>query len=326
MVKIGNQTKVFVNSVRRGASTLADGARAVDSAFASAGKRVKKIPVNKVPTTTRVPTPPKFLKKKPSAADTWAKKLDFADEDEFYKFVRNFDARSPKHLSRGRGIAKFMRKNVKSMALVGSTAAIILYLQHYQNLHSGCFRYLKAPETEEGYEPQTGVKMMGDYCVSSSSVEGEIPAQEHPLYYVEKWDCDCDAFDDSDESVRKIRSEGCLGLCNLENYNTMAAVHELPGKFHPVDTKEDHQYVYKCQRVTFLQALNENVEEVTNQIADSALGEQIYAMFQFKRLKMMVCLLFIVGLVYLACSAYGRVKEQHQQKIAYGAVLVQSPP
>ena len=273
-------------------------------------------------------------------SDILAQKLGFENERDFARKIM-----SGAGSSRNTGVVSKLYKLLKTHPKlvkygVGITSAAVLYniCIDYQMKHSGCFRYRRTrPEietnekdknmeiddknmetnkgaTDDLYLIETGKKVRGHFCVSDDSKYWEesvdvawVPEGEHPLYDKRKWDCDFAAFQET-RSSQEIINLGCNGLCDPTNFNILASS-SLNGAFSPYpNLNENGEYVFRCEKVTFLrhiaELLGDGVDDIVDGISHSNLGKRVLDMFDLKPLKSVMLIFLIILLLYVLYVRY----------------------
>ena len=230
-------------------------------------------------------------KKLPSTPDDIAVKIDFKNEAELFDYIKNFDTKKGDY-SKFKKLFTLMKKNKSVMKFTGgATAAALLY--HYcllhQRSHSGCFRYLK--DKDGNIIEHTKKKIDGSYCIPFS--EPKIHKRHHPLYGVEKWDCNFKGFEGPE--AKDILKLGCNGLCNVENFNILAG---LTKEYEPYTSDKESKHIYKCEIVTILGSLTEMTGDAIDDAIDGALnsklGKRIKTSFSSIKFYIFVVFLFFI--------------------------------
>ena len=233
-----------------------------------------------------------------------AKSIGFKDAVEFDNFIQKIDphklniSETQKVSKLYSFLSKLSRSNksrgshIAKLAIAGGTiTAMIIFLQNFQRNHSGCFRYERnkfntRKDTEDGDETRIKYKFDGkSWCnnnvlgggTSENKTVKTIPESEHPLYYVDKWDCNYKNFPLGNERVDRIINMGCNGLCNWENFNFLATLTQ--GQYQPLVDYDETRYVYKCETVSFLQAVSSSTGDAISHtfsgLFNSDLGQQL---------------------------------------------------
>ena len=243
-----------------------------------------------------------------------AKSLGFKDNTDLNNFIKKINPNKLSisetkkvsklyyHLSK---IAKSKPKSIAKLAIAGGTiTTMILFLQKYQNIHCGCFRYEK---NKNENDQDIKYKFMGTWCNNNNNNDNEkvklLPENEHPLYNKKKWDCNYNKFPKGNNQIDKILNLGCNGLCNLENFNILAKT--TNGEYEPITYKQFDKYIYKCETMTILQALSISTGDVLNEtfsgFFDSDLGKHL--------IKNILRILFIIMLIYILIKFCLHVKK-----------------
>ena len=257
-----------------------------------------------------------------------AKKIDFKNEKQFRTFIENVsetsnDSRLSKIYNFLANFAKKHPKSIAKAAIAGGTiTTMIVYLKNYQRQRTGCFRYI-AGQMET--EPK---RIHGNFCInrdekSEYNDDIMIPESEHPLYKVNKWDCDLpkNIFSNSlDPQTNHILSLGCSGLCDWQNFNKLAD--NMPKNnaypYQPIDYNEHENiqgYVYKCEHITILRALASNVGTVVHEtfsgIMDSNIGKKM------TRVISLFLMIFLITLFYstvISLTSNNKKEETERKK------------
>lgn len=246
----------------------------------------------------------KRLQKKINSPDDLAKKVGFKNEDDLFQYIKQNNVGKTGKL---KTLFNIMRKNKKVVARLGLGASAITlyhYCVIYQQENSGCFRYRKNRNGE--CIKSTRKKIEGHACWPINNSKGvEIKSRKHPLSSVEKWGCK-DSIEDFKEANEKdilVKNEilklGCAGLCNVENFNTLAAMTD--NRYKPVD-KNDGRYIYKCERVSILKFLFDSAGDAIDDIVEGAinsdLGNRLVSIFDFTQIRFYIIIFIILFFYY----------------------------
>ena len=264
-------------------------------------------------------------------SDTLARKLGFEDEQDFARKIV-LGAGSSRKAGVVSKLYKLLKTHPKLVKYsVGITSAAVLYniCMDYQTRHSGCFRYRRTKSemetnemdnndrnkgvTDDLYLVETRQKVRGHFCVSDVSNNwGDnadvtwVSEEEHPLYDKPKWDCEFARFQNT-KSSEEIISLGCNGLCDPANFNILASLsNEAFSPYPKLDENPD--YVFKCEKVTFLrriaELLGDGVDDIVDGISHSNLGKRVLDIFDLKPVKNIILLCFIILLLYFLYIRY----------------------
>ena len=254
-----------------------------------------------------------------------AKSLGFKNVADYDKFIKNINPNKLTGKETGqlsklyRYLLKVAKKNPKSIAKLaiagGTLTAMVIYLKQFQGNHSGCFRY-KRKRFSIG-EDKIRYKFAGSSWCNTTSSDGNdddddikhISEREHPLYNQLKWDCNYSNFDKKNETVNDILSLGCNGLCDWRNFNILAQT--TGGEYQRIVSDQllnfderFYAYNYKCETVSFLQALSTSTAETLNNLFTLSFGK-----IQVKRI------LFIFLFIFLIYIAYSSLKTMKKKKM-----------
>ena len=220
--------------------------------------------------------------------DELAQGAGFRNENEFIKDIDNYLVLCKKDKtilqdSRLLQMLKFLerkaRKNPKTtIGLIMASGSTIVILKRISEIHknnTGCFRYFK-----DG-DKLVKQKISGNFCISNDEDDiNFLPESEHPLYNKKKWDCSYKNFDLN--GINRIKATpifdlGCNGLCDLLNYNALAALTpEYEGITLSDEEHEKHdKYMYVCERASILRELTTDVLNSVNEVANGVIQSQI---------------------------------------------------
>lgn len=285
-VKVGDDNIIIEGSSNPPDKELLD-------SFSTIGEKVKKNAL--IPTPKNVVDKPKLL----MSTDDLAKKLGFKNEDDIYQYI----AKSKKagNWDRLRGLFGVMRENktiISSLGIGAAATTLYFYCLRHQENNSGCFRYKK--DKRGGIRKNTRKKIAGYSCLASGGEK--LQPKRHPLYRVEKWDCNFTNFrdDDDNNNVNEILDLGCAGLCNLDNFNKLATLTDNYKSLE--ESLDNHPYVYKCEKVTILQFLidgaGNTLDDIVQGVINSDLGTRFRLLFDFDKVKYLILILIIFFFYY----------------------------
>ena len=273
------------NAVTRISATSAKNADRLKTLF----RRRKKIPINK-----KNPNMDSFVNNK---SDRIARILGFTNVKSFDNFIRNINVKklsiteSKKlrrlfsYLSR---VAKKNPKSIAKLAIIGGTlTAMVTYIQKFQDSYSGCFRYQRNKITNYFEESTVKYKFAGSsWCNTRGGSSSQniilLSEKKHPLYEQKKWDCNYDNFDKSNDNnkriIDKIVGLGCNGLCDWQNFNTLARMTKNDEYREIIispenDIRFSSNYIYKCETKSFLHALASTTTNALGEIFTFSFGE-----------------------------------------------------
>ena len=188
---------------------------------------------------------------------------------------------------------------LKTALATGTVAGFVVYLANEQAKNSGCFRYTKIKDKNELIKHKV---IGGNFCIGDKLITDEdsnirkIPEESHPLFNHDKWDCDFSEFygnniNETDrDKIDEIRQLGCNGLCDSLNFNFLATF--TNGKYEPIKEKgeeggrggeeeeeeeEEKQYMYVCEKATFLRTAVDKTLDVIEDIAGVVMESSVIA-------------------------------------------------
>ena len=254
-------------------------------------KIINNVPINNIPIS-------KSSRVVNIKSNKIAKFLGFNNAKNFDNFIKNIDVKKltitqskklRKIFSYLSDVAKKNPKSIAKLAIIGGTlTAMVIYIKKFQATYSGCFRYQRKKITNYFDESTTKYKFAGSsWCNTNGSHNSDqnislLSENTHPLYEQKKWDCEYDNFDKSNDSdkevIDKIVSLGCNGLCDWQNFNTLARMTKND-EFREIiitpetDERFSSDYVYKCETVSFLHALASTTTNALGELFTFSFGE-----------------------------------------------------
>lgn len=228
--------------------------------------------------------PHKTYAKSKFKADKLANKIGFKNENDFFNFIQSIKDPSRLTVEQATRLSKVFKhfsklakkhplSTVKLAVIGGTITAMVIFLKRFQQSHTGCFRYNGEDDVKRKFKGS-------NFCVNDDNDNDDvelISEEEHPLYNVKnKWDCKFSNFK-SNAKVDGILSLGCNGLCDWENFNVLAS-YSNSNKYKPIDNigDEHHEYLFKCEKMTFLRAISTSTSNAFNELFfDSNFGKSI---------------------------------------------------
>ena len=228
-----------------------------------------------------------------------AMRAGFKNEEEFIKSIDDYlilyktdktVLQNPKLLQMFQFLKHQAIKNPKTTLVAilasGSIIAILKTISEIHRKNTGCFRYYKDENNNNKLIKQ---KILGNFCVNGDDDDNDLssgddhyflPESEHPLFNKEKWDCNYKNFDLNGINGIKatpIFDLGCNGLCDLLNYNALAALTpEYEGITLSDEEHEKHdKYMYVCERASILRELTTDILDSVNEVAQGVMQSQI---------------------------------------------------
>ena len=212
---------------------------------------------------------------------------------------------------------KHKGKKLTAISALGTASALVIYLAKEQKINTGCFRY-KLGDDENGRKNKLiRYKIGGNFCISddtSTTTNDDnvkiLPWDHHPLFHHKRWDCDYENFyrfsnEIDRERIDLIREQGCNGLCDVLNFNTLASFTD--NEYQPLASndsdKDENEFMYICERATFLRTLTSEslnfIDDILTETMNSSLVKKISNMFN-----KLLFLLIIIFMVYLFLTSY----------------------
>ena len=231
-----------------------------------------------------------------------ARELNYKTEDDFVKYIdmylvnkkwqnskklsqtiNSLRTRAAQHYHHHPAIATIFKDVKKPISQILNDLSIF----HQKN--SGCFRY-KLIQDKLIRE-----KISGNFCHGNEE-GGEVPESEHPLYNINKWDCEYRDF--SIGGRRRSNNNPrlkCNGLCDPNIFNGLSEYTPNYGKAElpPIDDK----YIYVCESGSILRYLlnSEKKEEVEVVVVD----DEKYTFYYYL---IPLFIVIIVIIIILACQ------------------------
>ena len=260
-------------------------------------------------------------------ANKLAIKWGFQNEKNFAKFISSSEVLTDttRIYKVFNNLKKFAKKHPKSIAKFavasGTVSGMVVYLRKYQEEHSGCNRYHKKSGNH--------YKFKGSFCYDSNTADtNPIHDTKHPLYHHNTWDCNyihgLINENEPNESICKVFSLGCAGLCDWQNFNLLTQV--TSGQYIPLEMNAEtkikiNEYSYKCETYTILRTLTDSaaniVDDIYEGLSESVIGKKLYHFIQSKMSQILLILLILVcffSLYKIINNKFG-IKMVHERKL-----------
>ena len=188
---------------------------------------------------------------------------------------------------------------IKKALAFGTISGFITYIGNEQAKNSGCFRYTKM----DGGDELIKAKVEGNFCNGDLAIDmgRKVPEEEHPLFAVDKWNCDFHSFigttHQDEQEIEAIKDRGCNGLCDPLHYNFMASFTD--GLYKQSDVVDSDECMFVCEKATFLRTLAEEVNDVMSNIVGEGVIGHLY-----KIIKILIKCVILMVVLYIIARLY----------------------